>query len=272
MRTQRYPQEVVNLHTHSFYCGHGQGEISEFVTAAKEADFAVLGFSEHCPLPDDRYRSSRMAFGEQSSYERDILAHRGDEELLVLLGYECDYHAEYEQYFQELTMRVDYLIAGVHFLNEYHQKDQQIFSLTMDAKDLHFYADLYCRTLQSGHFLYGVHPDAFAYCYRRWDSEAEAVSRAIIECAVSMGVGLEINGNGVKKQVIRTADGGMTHAYPSTEFWRIASEYPLKVVTASDAHDPDHIRYGLDTTGALAAELGITFASFEISEQGVRLV
>ncbi len=59
MNSQRYTDREINLHTHSFYCGHGHGHIAEYVQAAASTSLKALGFSEHCPFPDDRYRSTR---------------------------------------------------------------------------------------------------------------------------------------------------------------------------------------------------------------------
>lgn len=271
MKTHIYPQEVANLHTHSHYCGHGNGEIAEYVDAARSAGLALLGFSEHCPLPDDRYRSTRMAFADQARYEADVRAQDGYGEMTILLGYECDYHSVYHSYLNEVAERTDYLLGAVHFLNAAGEADDSLFYRPLVKRDLTRYADRYCAMLQSGLFLYGVHPDLFTYSYQVWDSEATAISRAIIECALSEGVGLEINGYGLQKLVVPTADG-MTHSYPHARFWALAGEYPgLRVVSSSDAHTPGDVAYGIEETGALARASALERSSYRLSDRGIEL-
>ena len=70
----RYLQNEVNLHTHSFYCRHGEGKISEYVKKAEEKVLLkVLGFSEHAPLPDKiLYYGTRMDYSDLDRYDRDV--------------------------------------------------------------------------------------------------------------------------------------------------------------------------------------------------------
>jgi histidinol-phosphatase (PHP family) len=46
-----------NYHSHTARCGHAWGTDEEFVNAAIDAGFSVLGFSEHTPWPfEDGYQ------------------------------------------------------------------------------------------------------------------------------------------------------------------------------------------------------------------------
>ena len=70
----RFLQNEVNLHTHSYYCRHGEGEIKDYVSVArKKGLLKVLGFSEHAPLPDKKlYYGTRMEYSDLDRYERDV--------------------------------------------------------------------------------------------------------------------------------------------------------------------------------------------------------
>ena len=58
-----YTPDKVNLHTHSFYCKHGSGTIADYVEQARKDGLKLLGFSEHCPLPDREYqKGNRMDY------------------------------------------------------------------------------------------------------------------------------------------------------------------------------------------------------------------
>lgn len=271
MNIQTYSQEVVNLHTHSFYCGHGTGQVSEYAQAAVEQGLKVVGFTEHCPVPDSRWVRTRMGYDQMPLYEADIRQVQLQNKLAVFTAYECDYLPQYQSYYQELKENVDYLICAIHDLSFDITREYSVFWNTLTKEDLGLYTDLYCKALQSGLFLFGAHPDVFAYNYHAWDEESKACSKAIIECAVSEGVALEINANGLRKRKVKTAEGER-YAYPLLPFWQLAGEYPLKVVTNSDAHKPGEIRADQDKTFALAEQVGLSFVSYSLQDGQIQLV
>jgi histidinol-phosphatase (PHP family) len=270
MKAQTYSQEVVNLHTHSFYCGHGSGQIREYAQAAVEHGLKVLGFTEHCPVPDSRWARTRMDYEQMPLYEQDVRDARQNTPLTVLTAYECDYLPQYQSYYEELKAKTDYLICSIHDLSFDMDREYSVFWNTLTKEDLALYTDLYCKALQSGLFLFGAHPDVFAYNYHVWDDEAKACSKAIIECAASSGVALEINSNGMRKRKVKTAQGER-YAYPILPFWQLASEYPVTVVTNSDAHKPSEIWAGLDKVVSFSQEAGITLAGYTLQNGVVSL-
>ena len=270
MNKNIYSQEETNLHTHSFYCGHGTGTIMQYTKEALQSGLSLLGFSEHCPVEDDRCKKSRMKQEQIPLYEQDCQEAKVqyDGKLHILTGYECDYLRQYDSYYASVKERVDYLVCAIHDLSEDLNQEYSVFWNRLSKKDLAAYADMYCSALSSGLFLFGAHPDVFAYNYFSWDAETEAISKAIIECAVANDVALEINANGMRKRMV-----GSRYPYPLTEFWNIAKEYPLKVVTNSDAHAPFEIRSGRDECFSLAQEHNLQFVSYQVDDQtGLTLI
>ncbi|MGH0054434.1 MAG: histidinol-phosphatase [Sphaerochaetaceae bacterium] len=268
MQIQEYTQEVVNLHTHSFYCGHGSGTVAEYVQEASDCGIVLLGMSEHCPVPENRWSRSRMDYSQMDSYEQYCQRAKktAPAGLTFATGYECDYLAEYQQYYGEVAQRVDYLICAIHDLSTDLDHEYSVFWNTLSKRDLATYTDRYCQALSSGLFLFGAHPDVFGYSYQRWDAEAEACSRAIIECAVANHMALEINANGMRKRKVKT-DTGFRYAYPLSAFWELASEYPLQVVTQSDAHEPSLLKDRYDTCEQFASEHNLQFCSYRVKKE-----
>lgn len=260
-----FAQEKFNLHTHSWYCGHGSGEILEYAQEAVSQGLQVLGMSEHCPVPDNRWGRTRMDYSLRDRYLEDCLAVRSAvaPDLLVLRGFECDYLPEYRSYYRDEilgSLGCDYLVGSVHDLSTDLGREQSLFSGTLGKRELFAYTDRYLQALQSGLFLFGAHPDLFAFNYRKWDADAASCSRAIVECASSCSVALEINQNGMRKNRIE-GEEGTRYPYPLKQFWAIAAEYPVKVICNSDAHKPDQINDRFSECSAFAAGLGIEFAS-----------
>ena len=75
----RFP--MVNYHTHTFRCRHAQGDVEDYVRAALAQSLTAIGFSDHTPLPDDRWKSIRMSLDELTGYcdeeRRAAAAHPG---------------------------------------------------------------------------------------------------------------------------------------------------------------------------------------------------
>ncbi|WP_320128283.1 histidinol-phosphatase [uncultured Sphaerochaeta sp.] len=271
MNKQTYTQEVVNLHTHSYYCGHGVGEVSEYAEQGLKQGLQVLGFSEHCPVFDDRWARTRMPRQMLLPYNQDCLAIREDyaEKLVILRGLECDYLPQYKSYYTDYILGelgCDYLLFGVHDLSLDLDTEFSLFGNRLGPKDLFAYTDMYLKALQSGLFLFGAHPDVFTYNYRTWDAEAIACSKAILECAASNAIPLEINANGMRKKKIET-DRGLRYAYPLSEFWKLAANYPVKVLCNSDAHRPEFVNDRYPECKAFADECKLSLASYRIEEK-----
>ena len=106
-----------NLHTHSVYCGHGEGTLDEYADIALSSGLRTLGFSEHLPFPDNRLSYSRMDYSMKKPFEVDLERVRSkysEKGLRILKGWECDYFEDMHEYYEELKETSDYLIFGVH--------------------------------------------------------------------------------------------------------------------------------------------------------------
>lgn len=272
-----YSQDKVNLHTHSWYCGHGKGEISDYVKQAKaEGKLSVLGFSEHCPVPDDRWSSTRMAYEKLPSYVADVRKASAEElrgadgsradgaSLKVLLGAECDYMPEYYSYYKdELLGRqgFDYLIGAVHF---HHDPITGAYIYPNKIPDytpfLGEYVKNYVNTIESGLFLLCAHPDLYAY-NTPWSVELKAAAKDIIQCALEHNMPLEVNCYGLRKGQVLIG-GQMRYHYTIREFWEMALEAGVKICCNSDAHKPVHLSNepGLE----FGKELGIEFVKWDV--------
>lgn len=237
-----------NLHTHSFYCGHGSGKINEYAEYARSKGFDMLGFSEHCPFPDDALSSTRMAYSEMKSYEEEVIAERRSKPS-VFLGYECDYLPKWNSYFEDLFVRVDYLISGTHFVKREDGTLATPFA-EFSTKDVISYANAFIKAMETGLFLFMAHPDVFL-CNYKWNDSAKAASIDILEAARSLDVPLEINANGIIKA--NTSDEELW-GYPNKHFWALAEEYGIKAICSSDAHEVENLDKHYDDVWNFASE------------------
>ena len=264
-----FPAQDVNLHTHCYYCRHGSGEVADYIRIAKERGLNVLGMSDHAPVPDGRWPLSRMTMAELPSYFADVIQGQQDPELIVLRAMECDYLPEYHGYYQQELLgkwACDYLVGSVHTVDMPYAKDVNLHQSPLSKAELVQYAKQYIDMLSSGLFLFGAHPDVFGCSYLSWDKEAEACSRAILEAAVDLRIPLEINGNGFRRAKVLGSNGPKT-PYPIAEFWNLAAQYGVMVMTNSDAHVPKDVDASFKDSSALAAACGLSFAGLRLSER-----
>lgn len=227
-----------NIHTHSHYCGHGTGEVHDYVEEASAWKLGLLGFSEHCPFPDHFLKRSRMDISMMPAYEADVREVAKTAPFPILLGYECDYFTKYHDYFKDLkdSGRLDYLVTGTHFIIRPDGRRVTPFSDELVKEDLWLYYKQMEEAVSTGFFDFIAHPDLFMAGYAGWDAGAQALARDVIQLSLSSGLPLEVNSNGLHKpQVAGRAP------YPHEGFWRLASELGAPAVISSDAHKPGHL-------------------------------
>lgn len=253
--------ENINLHTHSFYCGHGVGEISDYVKAAEECGkLKVLGFSEHCPVPEDDL-PDRMKIGVFDSYLSDIDNAQQHTSIRLLKGVECDWRSTLIDFYSSLSEKTDYRIGAVHYIVD-HGRYRYVGRVEDITPFVEEYVDRYTKMLSSGLFLYGCHPDLFLYSME-WNSLAKDASKAILETAKRCNIPLEINGQGARKQV--TDKSGVTRMpYPVDNFWKMALEYNIPICCSSDAHEPCFVYE--QRCFDYAKRMGINFVKWELND------
>ena len=248
-----------NYHTHTFRCQHASGDCLDYARVAEAVGMEVLGFSDHTPLPDDRWPEVRMAMAELDDYEVAIQRAQVEiPDLLILQGMECEYLPEYHAFYaEELLGRrdYDYLIGAVHFID---RPDGWVgaFGAAQAPKGLRRYVDLTIATIDAGLFVCIAHPDVFGSCNPDWNADTAQASRDICQAAVAGGIALELNAYGLRKAPVQAADGTRP-GYPWLPFWEIAGEEGVSVVLSSDAHRPEDVAHGGEELGMIRDRYGL---------------
>ncbi|HWR10823.1 MAG TPA: histidinol-phosphatase [Rectinemataceae bacterium] len=254
-----------NYHTHTFRCRHAQGDVADYVAAAADAGLSELGFSDHCPYPDGRWPSVRMAMADLPDYLEALRtaktrAAASASSPRILSGLECEWSPEYESFFREEylgRLGLDYLAGGIHsYLHGGEWRDTFAIS---EASELGYFAETTCRAIESGLFAFLAHPDVFCFSWLPWDESARSCAADILSTAESSGCLLEINGYGMRKKKVGGA-GGTRPPYPRPEFWRLASDYDITCIVNSDAHRPVDTAANLAEGRELAARFGLKVA------------
>lgn len=251
-----------NYHSHSKYCHHASGELTEYAEEAVKAGLKEIGISDHIPLskkakevlaPYIRHSGSlslRMDFVDLPSYLSDIASVKSafKNQLNVLAGFESEYNQFDADYYRQMKTKVDFMNLGIHYVYAdgilYDFMDNKVhedFGIRrVEKKDVASYVQNAVAALDSGLFNQMVHPDVFMRCFKAedFDSQMEEYSRAIIESAVKNEVYLEIN----TSDIFRSTTGFGRIRYPSEKFWKIVGEYKnARILVGTDAHEPDRI-------------------------------
>lgn len=240
-------------------CRHAEGLPVDYAAEAVRQGLSVLGFSDHTPFPDNRWIDVRMAMSDLPAYIESVQQARLIyPELTILTGLECEYIPEYHHFYQDELLgchHLDYLICGQHWFL-HHGQWLGSFGQSNTPERLGAYTDHVIEAMGTGLFDFVAHPDIFGNDYLIWDANAITCTKALAEAAAELGIPLEINGLGFRRETIQTPDGER-RMYPWTPFWETASAYPITVTINSDAHRPADIVANIPDAMALARRFNL---------------
>ena len=231
-----------NYHSHTYRCGHADLDLTdeEYVEAYIKMGFKRMTFTDHCPEKNkiDKRKHMRMKYNQRKEYLESIqtLKEKYAGQIEIQSGYEVEYLPGEEENLKELKDETDKLILGQHFVYDdnknlkIHGKDD------FSDKELLRYAEYIEQAMKC------EIPDIEF-------GEIEAkVAHLICQAAEKYGVPLEINLNNIfaetyyeneklnHKPIEEQRKNLAKVVYPCKEFWKIASEYDIRVVYGIDTH------------------------------------
>ena len=260
----------INLHTHTYRCGHAIGSEEEMVQAAIASHFEILGLSDHIPLPHLRTHliesiptsihrfhdvlsigkaflyngpGMRMPYSQKQEYLSTIqhLKEKYQQQIQIFAGFEAEYISEYLPYYRELLQHheIDYLILGHHF-HRFVTGSNNYTRYPISPQRVHLYVDEAIEAMQSGLFLYFAHPDIFLKGYGKWDEVAQSETRRLLEACQHYQFPIEVNGGGLR-DCAYTFNQEKLQGYPNVYFWQEARNYDIPILLGLDAHAPEHL-------------------------------
>lgn len=258
-------KKLSNFHTHTYLCGHAEGKPIDYALQAQKEGCKALGFSDHCPFPKDfpdPWDNVRMDVDQVPLYLSMIEEAKKAVDFPIYTGFECEWDPAYKSWYKdELRGRfgAQYLAMGQHwFMKDGCHPGTQVI---LTNEDLNKYCDQVIDGMKSGLFDFLAHPDLFMYSMCEWTKNTEAVSKAIIDAAVSLNMPIEINGYGLAKKTQITSRG-IRQVYPYVEFWELAAASSAKIICNSDAHFPNDVIFNAWRARDFAGRFGIDIFEF----------
>lgn len=231
-----------NFHTHHYLCGHAKGNSKDYIKEAINKGYSEIGISDHGPLPI-KPPFPRMSYDEfLNIYLKDIeesIKEFGDQ-IKIYKGLEIEYIHGYDEFYEELKEKTDYLILALHYYSgdENTINNKSSYDVNNHAK-LSLYTGLAVKAMNTGLFKIFAHPDIFMSGYGEIDSFAIDAIDIIIDAAKQNDVALEFNCEGLRKGKRKVINGRNDYLYPNLKFWEIVARSDVKVIIGSDCHIPE---------------------------------
>lgn len=251
--------ELINTHCHSKYCGHGEGEIDEYVRAALDAGIKTLAFTEHFPLSDafDPAGYLSVPADRMNAYIADVrAAQERHPQIEILLGIELDYLGEYEdRRLQDAGLgQFDLILESVHFVDKWPFDDpaqRDVWEKEGQPDRIwRRYIDLWCQLASSQEPGIRImsHPDLAKKFGYMPSFSLEPEYRKMAEAAKSGGKLIEVNTSGAyylcKEQ------------FPSSGLLEQFCRAGVPCTVGTDAHVPGNVARDIDLAYRLMESAG----------------
>ena len=248
-----------NYHAHTYRCRHAGGTEEDYVRAALESGFSVLGFSDHTPWPyaGDYVSPVRMLPAQLEDYVQTVreLAARYADRIRILCGLECEYYPDRIGWLKEQAERfsLDYLILGHHFSAK--GQETLYFGGCREEADVRRYVREVTAGLETGLYAYLAHPDVALQRFREWTPGLADAMRELCRAANALRIPLEYNLLGLiySRQPDRAGQLGS----PCRRFWELAAEEGVTAIVGVDAHRTEHMRQAAEYDAARAYLSGL---------------
>lgn len=233
---------LANYHTHTVRCQHAAPDSEEaYVRQAIDCGYEVLGFADHAawPYKSDFVADMRMHIDELDGYVAAVhgLRKRYAGKISIHCGMECEAFPEFYPWLREVKAEkgIDYCILGNHYDTSDENNSGTYFGRCRDAHTAYRYMETTIAGMESGLFAYVAHPDLFLNSYPYFDDAARRVCRELCATAKRLGMPLEYNLLGHRRNPESRRQGFV--GYTSPEFWEVvAEEGGVRAIIGVDAH------------------------------------
>ncbi len=227
-----------NFHTHTTRCKHAVGTDEQYVKAALESGFDVLGFADHAPwaFSSDYVSHCRMLPDQWADYKQSVLnlKEKYAGQISLHLGLECEF---YQKYFDQLLRLRDdgceYFILGCHFLFTEEDFPYVGTACAQNDDEVMRYAEHTVHGIRTGLYSCVAHPDLYMMHREEFTPVCMEAADMICQAAREAHMPIEYNLLGLSGEM-----HGHPRGYPNGDFWQYVRKWDNEVILGVDAHDP----------------------------------
>ncbi len=241
-----------NYHSHTYRCGHADMDMKDEDYIKEYIDIGIkkIAFTDHCPLEVDKRPNIRMKYSEKEEYLDSIanLRKKYKDKIEIESGYEVEYLPGEESNLFALKFETDKIILGQHFIYD-DEKRVKTFKENFSDDERIRYAQYIDKAMEIGLPDIIAHPDLFLKNNKgEFNTIDIKVSNMICKSAEKYNIPLEINLSDIFEKIfydnktlqILSLDEAKEKIcnvrYPNADFWKIASNYNIKVLYGIDVH------------------------------------
>lgn len=267
--------ELVNTHCHTGFCGHGEGEVAEYVKQAKAAGLSTLAFTDHYPLSEQYDLGGYLSVPWESldAYLGAVHeARAANPDLDIIVGCELDYLGFYEDrdFAPDAFSRFELVLGSVHFVDAWPFDDpaQRDRWNEPGAPDRIWkrYFELWVEAVSDDSLPFHVmsHPDlAKKFNFYPTYDVAPLYRQAAEACAAS-GRMIELNTSG--------SYYACAEPFPAPDLLREFCRAGVPCTLGTDAHKPEHVARDIELGYRLMYEAGYRVVTVPTSDGDRRSV
>ena len=251
--------QIIDMHTHSAYSGHGEGSLAQVVSRAEEMGVVALAQTEHLVLPEgmDPLFETSMSMDTMRSYleelhqlRGELLEHKSSMELII--GVEADWLDGRTEELERLCAPFEYVLGSVHFVDRRPIDDSRDLSVW----DEYGHDGVWRRYFESwldmadapGPISCFSHPDLPKKYGWRPSFDAREFYHEMAVAAAKSGRMVEVNTSGWRKEA--------HEPYPSAELLHEFFCAGVDCTVGSDAHRPQDVGADIERAYAYMREAG----------------
>ena len=246
-----------NYHSHTYRCGHADLDMKDedYIKEYIKLGIKKMAFTDHSPLILDKRPNIRMDYSEKDEYLNSInkLKQKYNNKIEIETGFEVEYLPGEEKNLLILKSETDKIILGQHFIYDDDKNLKTFRNNNFSDSELIKYAQYIDKALELGIPDIIAHPDLFLKNSKTFNQMESEISHMICKSAEKYDIPLEINLSDVFEKIFyidrKFNDLSISEArkeinnvrYPNANFWKVASNYNVKVLYGIDAHHKGQI-------------------------------
>ena len=229
----------------------------DYIKEYIEMGFEKIAFTDHCPEKNkiDKRPNIRMEYEQKNEYIDTIkkLKEKYKNKIKIEVGYEIEYIPGDEENLRELKNEADKIIVGQHFIYDNNKNLKYIGQSEFSDEELIKYSEYIQKAMKLKLPNIIAHPDMYMMNRKEFGKIENEVAKIICESAEKYDIPLEINLNNIFAKTYyenrklnndsfeKQKEKLKNVFYPCKDFWKVASNYNIKVLYGIDTHHKGQI-------------------------------